>query len=47
MAKEKDMPLTPLYSQGTSDMDGKENVGKPDGPKEGYKVPDPLGYLKD
>lgn len=43
---EGSMPLTPIYSSGTKDMDGKNNQMGVEGPTEGHvPTPDPLGYL--
>ena len=41
----KKNPLaSPMYSGGTSQQDSKDNMGRPDGPKSGKSVPDPIGY---
>ena len=41
----REIPLTPLYSEGTREMDGTENVGSPEGPMGREIVPDPMKYI--
>ena len=43
-ARKSDPLLSPMYSNGTSDMDSKQNVGQVEGPTGGKSVTDAIGY---
>ena len=42
--KKQEVPLTPLYSDGTKEQGSKNNSGSVEGQKGGKSIPDPLGY---